>query len=247
MTSADAAGRRFQVLPDAEAVATEAAEHVIFRIAANAMRPAICLTGGSGPKALYALLGSPGYRSRIAWDRVHWFIGDERFVSADDQRNNMAMARELFLNRCAPPGNIHPMPTKALDPDAAARLYERELQAFYGADCLDPAKPLFDLVLMGLGPDGHTASLFPEGRALDQTERWVVGVDRAPVEPFVPRITLTLPALASSREMLFLVTGEAKHGILTKIMAGADLPASRAGSNGVTTWLADAAAAGSTA
>lgn len=243
MTSAEA-DRSFQVLPDAEAIATDAAERIIFRIAANATRPAICLTGGSGPKALYARLGSPDYHTRIAWDRVHWFIGDERFVSADDERNNMAMARDLFLNRCAPPDNIHPMPTDARDPDAAARLYERELQAFYGADCLDPAKPLFDLVLMGLGSDGHTASLFPGDQALDETERWVVGVERAPVEPFVPRVTLTLPALASSREMLFLVAGEAKHGILTKVMAGADLPGTRARSNGITTWLIDAAAAG---
>jgi 6-phosphogluconolactonase len=247
MTSADAADRRFQVLPDAEAVATEAAERMISRIAENATRPAICLTGGSGPKALYALLGSSDYRSRIAWDRVHWFIGDERFVSADDKRNNMAMARDLFLNRCAPPGNIHPMPTDAHDPDTAARLYERELQIFYNARRLDAAKPLFDVVLMGLGPDGHTASLFPEDRALDETERWVVGVDHAHVEPFVPRVTLTLSALASSREMLFLVSGEAKQGILSKVMAGADLPGTRARSSGITTWLTDAAAAGSPA
>lgn len=246
MTSA-APDRGFQVLPDAEAIATEAAERIILRITENATRPAICLTGGSGPKALYALLGSPRYRSRIAWERVHWFIGDERFVNASDERNNMTMAREIFLNRCAPPGNIHPMPTDASDPDAAARLYERELQAFYGADRLDPARPLFDLVLMGLGPDGHTASLFPGDRALDETERWVVGVDRAPVEPLVPRVTLTLPALASSREMLFLVSGEAKRGILSKVRADADLPGTRARSNGITTWLTDVAAAGSTA
>jgi 6-phosphogluconolactonase len=243
MTAA-AGERRFQVLADAQAVATEAAEHLIARIAEGRNRPAICLTGGSGPKALYALLGSPDYRSRIAWDRVHWFIGDERFVSADDPLNNMAMARSIFLNRCAPPENIHPVPTDAPDPDQAARLYERELQTFYGAHRLDASKPLFDLVLMGLGPDGHTASLFPGDKALDEAERWVVGVDHAHVEPFVPRVTLTLPALASSREMLFLVTGDAKRDILSKITSGADLPGARAHSNGVTTWLTDAAAAG---
>jgi 6-phosphogluconolactonase len=247
MTATDAADRRFEVLPDAQAVATEAAAHLIARIAENQTRPAICLTGGSGPKALYALLGSPDYRSRLAWDRVHWFIGDERFVSANDQRNNMAVAREIFLDHCAPPDNIHPIPTDARDPDAAARLYERELQIFYGARHLDAARPLFDLVLMGLGPDGHTASLFPGDKALTETERWVVGVDHAHVEPFIPRVTLTLPALASSREMLFLVTGDTKRDILSKVMAGADLPGTRAHSNGVTTWLADAAAAGRTA
>jgi 6-phosphogluconolactonase len=246
MTSADAAGRRFQVLPDAQAVATEAAEHLIARISENPVRPAICLTGGSGPKTLYALLESPDYRSRIAWDRVHWFIGDERFVSTTDPRNNMATAREIFLNRSAPSANIHPIPTDLGDPDSAARLYEHELQTFYGALRLDATKPLFDLVLMGLGPDGHTASLFPGDKALNETERWVVGVDHAHVEPFVPRVTLTLPALASSREMLFLVSGDTKRDILSKVMAGTDLPGTRAHSNGVTTWLADAAAAGRT-
>ena len=245
MTSA-AGERRFQVLADAQAVATEAANHLIARTKAQ-IRPAICLTGGSGPKALYALLGSPSWRSRIPWDRVHWFIGDERFVSAGDPLNNMAMAKSIFLDRCAPPENIHPVPTDAADPDQAARLYERELQIFYGARHLDVARPLFDLVLMGLGPDGHTASLFPGDKALDEAERWVVGVDHAHVEPLVPRVTLTLPALASSREMLFLVTGDAKRDILSKIMAGADLPGARAHSNGVTTWLTDAAAAGRTA
>jgi len=247
MTFTNAADRRFQVLPDAQAVATEAAAHLIARIAENQMRPAICLTGGSGPKALYALLGSPDYRSRIAWDRVHWFIGDERFVNANDPRNNMTIAREIFLNRCAPPANIHPIPTQARDPDTAARHYESELQNFYGARHLDAARPLFDLVLMGLGPDGHTASLFPGDKALTEAGRWVVGVDSANVEPFVPRVTLTLPALASSREMLFLVTGETKRDILSKVMAGADLPGTRVHSNGVTMWLTDAAAAGRTA
>ena len=208
MTSTDAADRRFQVLPDAQAVATEAAAHLIARIAENQIRPAICLTGGSGPKALYELLGSSDYRSHIAWDRVHWFIGDERFVSERDQRNNMAMAKDIFLNRCAPPDNIHPIPTDAADPDTAARLYERELQTFYGARRSMRPDRFSNLVLMGLGPDGHTASLFPGDEALNETGRWVVGVDHAHVEPFVPRVTLTLPALASSREMLFLVAAK---------------------------------------
>jgi 6-phosphogluconolactonase len=247
MTSAAAAGRKFTVLPDAQAVAAAAAARLISRIEANNGRPAICLTGGSGPKALYTLLGSSDYHGRIPWDRVHWFIGDERFVSDNDPRNNMTMARQIFLDRCAPPANIHPVPTDAASPDAAARRYESELQTFHGAHDLDVAKPLFDFVLMGLGPDGHTASLFPQARALDETKRWVVGVERANVEPFVPRVTLTLPALASSREMLFLACGDAKREILSKVMAGDDLPATRAHSNGTTTWLIDAAAAGRTA
>lgn len=241
------ADSRFTILSDAQTVAREAAAHLISRIEANKGRPAICLTGGSGPKPLYTLLGSSDYHARIPWDRVHWFIGDERFVSEDDPRNNMAMARRIFLDRCVPPANVHPVPTDGASPDAAARRYESELQDFYGARALDAGKPLFDFVLMGLGPDGHTASLFPKADALNETKRWVIGVEHANVEPFVPRVTLTLPALASSHEMLFLACGDAKREILSRVMAGADLPATRAHSGGATTWLVDTAAAGQTA
>jgi 6-phosphogluconolactonase len=173
---------------------------------------------------------------------VHWFIGDERFVPATDPLNNMRMARQAFLNRCAPLVNIHPMVTNAENPDQAARRYETELKSFYGADSLDPARPLFDVVLMGVGPDGHTASLFPGYPALAETERWVVGVPQAHVEPFVPRVSLTMPALGSCHEMLFEVSGADKRKILTRVLAGEDLPAGRAVSVGETTWLVDRAA-----
>ena len=108
--------------------------------AANSGRVAICLTGGSSPKQLYQLLATDAYRSRIPWERVHWFIGDERFVPASDPLNNMGMARAAFLDRCAPAANIHPIPTATADPadpDRGAALYEQELQSFYGADTLD--------------------------------------------------------------------------------------------------------------
>ena len=127
-------------------------------------------------------------------------------------------------------------------PDEAARLYEARLKSFYGADVLDQARPLFDLVLMGVGPDGHTASLFPGYPALDETTRWVTGVPKANVEPFVPRVSLTLPALACCREMLFEVAGAGKRAILTRVLAGENLPAARAGSIGETVWLVDQAA-----
>jgi 6-phosphogluconolactonase len=234
--------RKIIAVADAKALAKAAAERLIARIAANGERVAICLTGGSSPKQLYQLLADEPYRSQIPWDRVHWFIGDERFVPATDSLNNMRMARQAFLNRCAPLVNIHPMANSSENPDDAALRYESELKSFYGADHLDPARPLFDVVLMGVGPDGHTASLFPGYPALDEKERWVVGVPQAHVEPLVPRVSLTLPALGSCHEMLFEVAGADKRPILTRVLAGEDLPAARAHSGGETTWLVDRAA-----
>jgi 6-phosphogluconolactonase len=234
--------RQVIAVADRTAMAATAAEHLLARMAANSGRVAICLTGGSSPKQLYQLLATDPYRSRIPWQRVHWFIGDERFVPADDPLNNMGMARTIFLNECAPAANIHPIPTATADPadpDRGAALYEQELQSFYRADTLDLARPLFDLVLMGVGPDGHTASLFPDDPALDETARWVVGVPRANVEPFVPRVTLTLPTLTSCHEMLFEVAGRNKRAILTRLFAGENLPANCAQSSGETVWLVD--------
>ena len=243
MTSND--NRHVISVADPGAMAKAAAERVIARIAENPGRVAVCLTGGSSPKKLFQLLATDAWRSRIPWPRVHWFIGDERFVPADDPLNNMGVARASFLDRCAPTANIHPIPTSTADPadpDRSATLYEQELKSFYGADALDPARPLFDLVLMGVGPDGHTASLFPGYPALDEVRRWVVGVPKANVEPFGPRVTLTLPTLASCREMLFEVAGREKRAILTRVLAGENLPANRAQSTGETVWLVDQAA-----
>jgi 6-phosphogluconolactonase len=237
--------RRVIAVADPSAMASAAAGRVLARIADSSARVAICLTGGSSPKRLYQLFASEAYRDKIPWQRVHWFIGDERFVPATDPLNNMAMARAIFLDRYAPADHIHPIPTATADPadpDRSAALYEQELKSFYGADALDPARPLFDLVLMGVGPDGHTASLFPGDATLDETTRWAVGVPKANVEPFVPRVTLTLPTLASCREMLFEVAGAEKRAILTRLFAGEKLPANRARSIGETIWLADAAA-----
>ena len=234
--------RHVITVADPAALAKAAADRIMARIEANPGRAAICLTGGSSPRQLYQLLASDAYRGRIPWDHVHWFIGDERFVPATDPLNNMAMARRIFLDACAPADNIHRIPTDLADPDQSARQYESELKSYYGAGVLNPARPLFDLVLLGVGPDGHTASLFPDYPAIEETERWVVGVPQAHVEPFVPRVTLTLPALGSCREMLFEVAGAEKRAILTRVLEGENLPAGRTYSLGQTLWLVDKAA-----
>lgn len=197
----------------------------------------ICLTGGRTPQALYRLLARPPWRDRIAWHNTHWFVGDERFVPADDALSNMGMARALFLDQCAAPGTVHPVATDAAGPDQAAHAYEAMLQALYGAQRLDDEQPLFDLVLMGIGSDGHTASLFPGAPALAERTRWVVGVDEAGLAPFVPRVTLTLPALNACREMLVLVDGADKRATLARLAAGEALPAARLDPWGALTWI----------
>ncbi len=234
--------KRVICLADAEALAQAAAERIVARIAANAGRIAICLAGGSSPKKLYQLLATEAYRARIPWDRVHWFIGDERFVPAGDPLHNMSMAREALLDRFAPASNLLPIATDTNGPNESAEHYEQALKSFYGAERLNPVRPLFDVVLLGIGPDGHTASLFPGDRAIQETDRWVVAVPKPNVAPFVPRVTLTLAVLGSAREMLFQVTGAGKRAILTRVLAGDNLPAARAHALGETVLLADDAA-----
>jgi 6-phosphogluconolactonase len=231
---------KLTIVPDAAALAQEAATRLLARLAEPRDRFAVVLTGGSSPEGLYRLLASEPYRNQIPFERVHWFWGDDRFVAQGDPRSNAGQARRLFLDRVpVPAANLHAIPTEAANADEAARRYEAELREFYGAERLDPARPLFDLVLMGVGNDGHTASLFPGHPQLDETERWVVGVPQAGQEPFVPRVTLTFAALASTRDMLFLVTGRGKREIMARLLAGADLPAARAHSDGNLVWLVD--------
>lgn len=227
---------------DADALAEAAAQRLIARVTSHPDRVAICLTGGSSPQRLYQLLATEPYRSRVPWARTHWFIGDERFVPLTDPLSNMGTARRLFLDRCAPVDHIHPIPTNLATPAEAADRYEATLKSFYGEAQIDPSRPLFDVVLMGVGPDGHTASLFPDNPELNEAKRWVVDVDMAAVVPFVPRVTLTLPTLAASHEMMFLVNGSDKRAVLERVLTDPSLPAARACSLNETTWLVDAAA-----
>ena len=132
-----APNRHIVVVEDAVALAEAAADRLIERIEANPGCIAICMTGGSSPKRLYELLATEPYRSEIPWDRVHWFIGDDRFVPPGDPLNNMSMARAAFLDAYAPPDNVHAIKTDAASPDQAAELYATELQSFYGADSVE--------------------------------------------------------------------------------------------------------------
>ncbi len=234
--------RKIVVLPDAHALAEAAANYLADITASSAVPSAICLTGGSTPKRLYELLATKPWRDRIPWAHVHWFVGDDKFVAPNDDLSNMGMARRTFLDACAPAPNIHPIDTSGTNLDKAASSYERELKNFH-ASCR-PDRPLFDAVLMGVGPDGHTASLFPNDPALEEQKRWVVGIERANVAPFVPRVSLTLNCLARSKNMLFLASGHDKRDILQRVFAGEDLPAGRAhAGDGEALWMIDEAAA----
>lgn len=202
----------------------------------------VALSGGSTPKTLYALLASNKFKERFPWPRVVWFWGDERFVPYDHPESNYRMARETMLAQApVPPENIHPIPTDG-DPEEAARRYERSLKEVYGSPTLDPARPFFDIVLLGLGEDGHTASLLPASKLLDERKRWVAAVLHGRPEI---RITLTYPVLESSRHVAFLVSGEGKAAVLRQIRAGdRGLPAARVRPVGELIWFVDRAAAG---
>jgi 6-phosphogluconolactonase len=237
-------GAELIVVKDMIELIDAAAKRIAARILqAGDGRIAVCLTGGATPAPVYERLAVAPYRSELPWDRIHWFWTDDRFVPPGDPLSNAGMARRTLLDRIpVPPGTIHQIPTAAANPDEAATLYEAELKRFHGSGQI-AGRPLFDLVLMGLGPDGHTASLFPGRAALDEKERWAIGVEDPGFDPRVPRVTLALPILAATREMLFLVSGEDKRAAFAKVRRGDDLPAARAYADGALAWMVDRAAA----
>ena len=224
-----------------EALANEVADWIAERARGSSHRFALCLSGGTTPRRVYELLAAPRRRD-VPWQRTHWFWGDERFVPHDDARSNFHMASEALLRHVpVPPANIHAIPTEQTTPGEAARAYEATLKRFYGAETLAAGRPLFDLTLLGLGEDGHTASLFPNSAALAESERWVVPVSGPDA---LERITLTYPALASSAATAFLVVGTSKRAVLERALAGdATLPAARLRPAGALYWFADRAAA----
>lgn len=268
-TTADVA-----IFADAFAVARAAAEQVV-QLAAQAAaargRFSVALSGGSTPKALYELLATDEYARCIDWSTVHVFFGDERCVPPTDPQSNERMARVALLDRVAlPPANVHPMRC-ADDAARAAAAYEHKLRSFFAAAALAGATPpvagadarhgagasadalapprTFDLVLLGLGANGHTASLFPGLSAVREMERWVVAEYVAEVGQ--RRMTLTAPAINAASAVTFLVTGAEKAAVLRRVLEGrrdvdvtpAQAIAPQAG--GRLRWLVDAAAAAS--
>lgn len=234
---------KLEILADPEALARRAADWLLAAATAKDGIFAVALSGGSTPRQLYRHLAELPYRDEFPWSRTHWFWGDERFVPHDNSQSNYRMVREALLSRAPiPTANVHPMPTEGINPTAAATAYERELKSFYGAERLDPARPLFDVTLLGLGPDGHTASLFPGTPVLKERDRWVAAVVDTKSET---RITLTYPALESSGQVAFLVSGDAKRKILTRLRCGdKDLPAARLHPKGTLHLFSDTAAVG---
>lgn len=233
---------QLRVFDTPEDLARDVAGWIVERARAKNGDFALCLSGGTTPERLYQLLGAAPLRDRFPFERTHWFWGDERFVPADDPRSNFRMAWQALLQHVpVPPGNIHAIATAHPDPAASAAAYEAVLTRYYGADTLDPQRPLFDLTLLGLGEDGHIASLFPQGAPLAEQRHWVVAaVGATPPD----RITLTLPALASSRATALLVAGERKRAALARFRAGDPaLPATQLRPQGEFFCFADRAAA----
>jgi 6-phosphogluconolactonase len=226
----------------------QAAAEEVVRTAADAVaqrgRFTIALSGGSTPKNLYTLIAANANTS-LPWERIFFFWGDERHVPPEDAESNYRMAKETLLSKVAvPAGNIFRIPAEYADAAAAAAAYERTLQKFFA---LAPSEfPRLDLILLGMGPDGHTASLFPETAALGEKSRLVVSnwVEKLKAS----RITVTLPVLNSARCVAFLVSGSDKAAALREVLEG-NGPAEKYPSklvrptDGKVIWFVDRAAA----
>lgn len=244
MTTGAAQGR-LEILDDAEAVARWSADLLVERATASPGPFVVALSGGSTPRRLYEILAGGDYARRLPWDRMRLCFGDERCVPPTEADSNYAMVNQALLSKVpVPPENVFRMPTDGDLADAAWR-YARDLRTLYGADSLQPGRPLFDVVLLGLGENGHTASLFPGTDVLDETEAWVGSCQ--PHDAPHERLTLTYPAIASSAAVLFLVTGAGKAPVVRAVRDGdASLPAARIRSEGELVWVLDRAAAGTT-
>jgi 6-phosphogluconolactonase len=208
------------VCDDRDALNREAATRFV-DLAASAVaergRFMVALSGGSTPKALFELLATEEWRSRVEWEHVHLFWGDERFVPRDHQDSNFRMANEALISHVdIPKSNVHRVPTESGEPDEVAEIYEQTLRDVFGLGAGET--PVFDLVHLGLGDDGHTASMFPGTNAMHETERLVIAVW---VEKFSSnRITMTPVVFAAAREVQFLVAGGSKVDVVPQVIRG---------------------------
>ncbi len=200
----------------------------------------VAVSGGSTPRALFQLLATEEFRTRVDWERTHFFWADERCVPPDHPDSNFKAAHDLLLAKLPlPPSHIHRIPGE-LTPGEAALAYERVLRGFFAGERV----PAFDLILLGAGEDGHTASLFPGGEGITEKERLAVAVYVEKLHSH--RVTLTLPVLNSARRVVFLVAGRGKAGIVRDILEGENpcLPAALVNpTEGSLTWLLDSEAA----
>ena len=230
---------RIEILEDLDALSARSAELIADRIRGHDGVFRLALAGGSTPRGCYRVLSN---LHQVPWEQVEIYLGDERFVPPDNPESNYRMIRETLLaGGRVRPRDMFAVPTGGTAEDGASA-YEEILRQQYGASLLQPDAPLFDLQLLGLGEDGHTASLLPGQPVLEERVRWVAPVPDGRKEP---RISLTYPALESSRLTLFLVSGAAKREALARARAGdAGIPAGRLKPEGDVVWLADQAAGG---
>jgi 6-phosphogluconolactonase len=239
-----------QIYTDGAALARAAADELA-RIAQESVAArgifTVALAGGSTPKRLYSLLANDAPYRQLPWAQMNFFFGDERHVPPDDKDSNYLMAKEtLFSSGLIPEENIHRIKAEMPDAHAAAAEYETQLKAFFEVPMRLDGFPRFDLVLLGMGPDGHTASLFPGSPGLEEKTRWVIA---NPVEKFkTDRITLTFPVLNAARTIHLLVGGADKADKIAEVLnpkpSAATYPVQRvAPKDGVLVWMLDEAAA----
>jgi 6-phosphogluconolactonase len=252
LSGAGAQRARIERFPTADALMTGAAEHFVSD-AAQAIRAsgrfAVALSGGSTPRRLYEMLASPAYAGRVDWSRIHFFWGDERCVPPDDAASNYRMTRQALLDHVpVAEANVHRVRGEDV-PAQGAAMYEQELRQAFATREGPPGLALgrrFDLVLLGLGDNGHTASLFPGLTAVREKQRWVVAEHVAEVSMW--RVTLTPPVLNAAVHVAFLVSGAGKAAMLQRVLEGPSNPSVLPAQaivpvEGVLDWLVDADAA----
>jgi 6-phosphogluconolactonase len=243
-----APAREVRTFTDLDALSTAAAERIVAiarESVAERGRFSIALAGGNTPKRTYRLLVER-HRDEIEWPSWQILFGDERFVPWDDDRSNYKMARDTLLaDAPIPNDHVHPIPTDTPTVADAADVYDQTLRRVLSGGAAEPGA--IDLVLLGVGPDGHTASLFPGSPALAERTKWARAVD-APttVQPAVPRVTLTLPILNAARNVIFLVAGSDKRPVIAEILQDAQAarrhPAALVTGAGRTLWMIEQSA-----